>query len=466
MKLSHAAIFSALLATSCLVSPPALAQGGGDQSALLSRIEKLEAELAALKAELQKNKTKAEQAVRKAESAEAKADQAVAKAAAPVATQGGGSVLSGGLFSYRAGDVRFHLGGYAGGNVEFVDNGENSTFADVNFNPIFLVQYKDWLLFESELEFETTSSEENTAELEYAALDLFLNDYATLVFGKYLSPIGLFQERLHPKWINKTIERPIGFDGRVEPLTDVGFELRGGIPLGDDMKLTYVFMLGNGPQVEEEGQPALEGFGEDNNDNKAVGGRISFFPVPWLELGGSAYHAKVSGVEELTGGGGEADETGFNIRPAGLTVAQLEPTNADLRILGAHAVATYKDLDLRFEYLNSKRDAFVSVGEPGELPELLPTQKTEAWYAQAAYKLAGLMSEDIVKDLELVARFGQLNVKKGILFRDDAQDRLTLGVNYLLAPNIVVKFNYERRNFDEPDLKTENRFMGQFAIGF
>ncbi|RMF75703.1 MAG: hypothetical protein D6740_00415 [Alphaproteobacteria bacterium] len=465
MKLSHAAIFSALLATSCLVAPPALAQNAGDQGALLSRIEKLEAELRALKAELAKSKAKAEEAAQKAETAEAKASQAVAKAEAPAATQGGGSVLSGGLFTYRAGDVRFHLGGYGGGNVEFVDNGENSTFADVNFNPIFLVQYKDWLLFESELEFETTEGEGTKLELEYAALDLMLGDNATLVFGKYLSPIGIFQERLHPKWINKVISRPPGFDGIVEPLTDVGLQLRGGIPLGDDMKLTYVFMLGNGPQVEEEGQPALEGFGEDDNDNKAVGGRISFFPVPWLELGGSAYHAKVSGVEELTGEA-DVDETGFNIRPAGLTTAELEPTNADLRILGAHAVATYKDLDLRFEYLNSKRDAFVSVGEPGELPELLPTQKTEAWYAQAAYKLAGLTSEDIVKDLELVARFGQLNVKKGILFRDDAQDRLTLGVNYLLAPNIVIKFNYERRNFDEPDLKTENRFMGQFAIGF
>ena len=107
MKLSHAAIFSALLATSCLVSPPALAQNSSDSNALLSRIEKLEAELAALKAELQKSRAEAEQAARKAESAEAKASAAVAKAeSAPAGGTSGGSVLSGGLFTYRAGDVR------------------------------------------------------------------------------------------------------------------------------------------------------------------------------------------------------------------------------------------------------------------------------------------------------------------------------------------------------------------------
>ncbi|RMF15058.1 MAG: hypothetical protein D6757_05210 [Alphaproteobacteria bacterium] len=465
MRPHRALILAGLLSTSFLVAAPVAAQNASGDQALMTRIEKLEAEVQALKAELRKSQAEATEAKTKAEAATAKADEAVAKVEkASNGVSPTTSALGGGLFNYRAGDVRFHLGGYAGGNVEFVDNGENSTFADVNFNPIFLVQYKDWLLFESELEFETTDGEGTKLELEYASLDLMLNDYATLVFGKYLSPIGLFQERLHPKWINKAISRPVGFDGTVEPLTDVGLQLRGGIPVGENMKLTYVFMIGNGPQVEEEGQPALEGFGEDNNDNKAIGGRISFFPVPWLELGGSAYHARVSGLDELSGEA-DADETGLGVHVEAVPAA-LEPTNADLDIFGAHAVATYKDLDLRFEYLHSKRDAFISVADPGGLPEALPTQKTEAWYAQAAYKLAGVTNQEFVKDLELVARFSQLNVKQGILFVDDAQDRLTFGVNYLLAPNIVIKVNYERRDFDEPDLKTENRFMGQFAIGF
>ncbi len=412
-------------------------------AALMNRIEKLETELSTLKQLLRKSEAKAEEASQKATEAASTVSQVASKV--EEASSGGGGFGGGGIFNYTAGDYHFHLGGYAGTNLEVVDNGENSTFADVNFNPIFLIGYKDWLQFESELEFETSEEgEETNVELEYAQADLFLNDYMTLVIGKTLSPVGIFQERLHPKWINKSIDRPIGFDGIVEPKTEVGVQLRGGLPLGESAKVTYTFMIGNGPQIEDNGIPILEGFGEDNNDNKALSGRISFFPVPWLEIGASGMTAKVNGVEGMSG----------------------TPGNADFTIWGAHAVLTHDDLDLRFEYLNSVRDPILSAPEPTEDVALLPKEDLEAWYVQAAYKFAGLTNEPFLRNLEVVGRFSELNVNGSANFADDAQQRWSFNFNYLFAPNVIAKAGYEKRDFDNPLLGNENRFLAQFSYGF
>ncbi|RME68321.1 MAG: hypothetical protein D6782_01280 [Alphaproteobacteria bacterium] len=423
----------------------AWAQEAQDSSnaALMNRIEKLETELSNLKALLQKNQARADAASQKAEEAADTATMVASKVEAMPSD--GGSFSGGGIFNYTAGDYHFHLGGYAGSNLEVVDNGENSTFADVNFNPIFLIGYKDWLQFESELEFETRGDEETKVELEYAHADLFLNDYMTLVIGKTLSPVGIFQERLHPKWINKSIDRPIGFDGIVEPKTEVGVQLRGGVPLGESAKVTYTFMIGNGPQIEDNGIPILEGFGEDNNDNKALSGRFSVFPMPWLEVGASGMIAKVNGVEGMGG-------------PA--------PGNADFMIWGTHAIVTYKDIDLRFEYLNSVRDPILSAAEPSEAVALLPKEDLEAWYVQGAYKLAGLTDEPLLRAVELVGRFSELNVNGSAHFADDAQQRWSFNVNYLFAANVIAKAGYELRDFDNPLLGNENRFLAQFAYGF
>ncbi|MFQ5346346.1 MAG: hypothetical protein ACE5ED_00695 [Rhodothalassiaceae bacterium] len=411
-------------------------------AALMNRIEKLETELSTLKQLLKKNEAKAEEASQKAAAAADTATKVASKV--EEAPSGGGGFGGGGIFNYTAGDYHFHLGGYAGTNLEVVDNGENSTFADVNFNPIFLIGYKDWLQFESELEFETGGDEETEVGIEYAQADLLLNDYMTLVIGKTLSPVGIFQERLHPKWINKSIDRPIGFDGIVEPKTEVGVQLRGGVPFGESAKVTYTFMIGNGPQIEDNGIPILEGFGEDNNDNKALSGRISVFPVPWLELGASGMTAKVNGVEGASG----------------------TPGNADFTIWGTHAVVTYKDLDLRFEYLNSVRDPILSAPEPTEDVALLPKDDLEAWYVQAAYKFAGLTNEPFIRNLELVGRFSELNVNGSANFADDAQQRWSFNFNYIFAPNVIAKVGYEKRDFDNPLLGNENRFLAQFAYGF
>ncbi len=125
-------------------------------------------------------------------------------------------------------DSVVHLAGY--GSVGYTDNRDTAgRFSQVQFSPIFHYQYKDLMMLESELEIRVTPEGETTTELEYLSLDLFLNDYATFVAGKFISPIGQFRQNLHPGWINKLPSAPPGFghDGAA-PASEVGIQLRGG----------------------------------------------------------------------------------------------------------------------------------------------------------------------------------------------------------------------------------------------
>ena len=60
------------------------------------------------------------------------------------------------------------------------------------FEPLFLFRVSDRLLFEAGVEFELPDDVETNANLEFAHFDYLLNDYMTVVGGKYLLPFGDF----------------------------------------------------------------------------------------------------------------------------------------------------------------------------------------------------------------------------------------------------------------------------------
>jgi hypothetical protein len=194
---------------------------------------------------------------------------------------------------WRTVNSNVHLTGYAAVTYSAPEAGDSS-FGGTTFNPIFHYLYKDLLLLEAELEIELEGDGTTATALEYLTLDLFVNDYVTVIAGKFLSPIGQFRQNLHPAWINKLPSAPPGFGHEgAAPLSDLGLQLRGGVPAGP-AKLNYAIYAGNGPKLELNGAGTeieaieAEGFGADNNDNKVVGGRIGVLPIPNLEIGVSA----------------------------------------------------------------------------------------------------------------------------------------------------------------------------------
>ena len=328
--------------------------------------------------------------------------------------------------------------GFAG----FADHKDEVSSFSAGFNPIFLWKPTDRLFFEGELEVELEGGDTMVA-LEYSQLSYLLNDYVTLGVGKFLSPNNYFMERLHPAWINKLPDKPLMFDGDMRLLasTQLGAQVRGIVPLGAT-KIRYALYAANGPSLRTTGASAgalkFKTF-EDINDNKAVGGRVGFFPIPQLEVG--------YGFEVANAG---ASGTAFgDVRAVARTV-DLNYVRASARRKGT--------LDFRTQW------AWLNIDNPNA-GVLTFDNKREGAYAQLAYrpsKLAGF-----IKEMEFVGRYDWLDLPRFAPNNADEQ-RWTLGLNYWLTASVVLKAAYEFGDRKEPGHAKENinAFLLQTAIGF
>lgn len=331
-----------------------------------------------------------------------------------------------------------HLAGY--GSVGYTDNqGTKGRFSQVQFSPIFHYQYKDLMMLESELEITNDPDGETTTDLEYLTLDLFLNDYATLVAGKFLSPIGQFRQNLHPGWINKLPSAPPGFghDGAA-PISDTGLQLRGGFPLGS-VRSNYALYVSNGPELDaatEDGNVELEGImaegrTSDVDGDKVVGGRFGLLPIPELEVGLSFATSKAA-ITSL-------DSASISDEPS-----------RDYDVYGGDFAWQQRNLSLRGEYVQTKIGADSSGGTTAS-----DGAKWKTWYTQASYKFLPTKFEGVV-------RYTDFNSPHAA----EDQKQSALGVNYLFASNVMAKFAYEFNDGEAGAPADNNSFLAQIAYGF
>ncbi|MAC58389.1 MAG: hypothetical protein CMH85_08945 [Novosphingobium sp.] len=425
---------------------PALAQTQPSIADLERRVEALEAQVRqAAQAEQELQALKAELAEVKGRTAKAESDASQAQS---TANQAQSDVTRVAAVNPAPPDdnslIRFQLTGSVVADFSANDApGSHSSFGEAKFLPIFLASYGDRLLFEGHMEVSSTSDGETDTSLEYAQLDFLVNKWLTVTAGKFLTPVGQFQQSLHTPWINKLPTRPVGFveDGGDEPLSDIGVMVRGGFPVGS-MKATYAAFVGNGPRMGDAG-PVLEGFGGDDNSDKAFGGRVSIFPIPHLELGLSGMHARIKGLEAVSG-----------------TVSQ-----ADYALIGGDFAFTKGYWDIRGEYIHSRLDAIASALTPDDLlPTDIPRTTWNNWYVQAAYRLAGIFDNPIVAKIEPVVRYSQLRVNGFSDFQENEEKRWSVGLDYWFAPSLVAKIAYENSNF--PEDPSVNSFHAQVAFGF
>lgn len=334
---------------------------------------------------------------------------------------------------WRTRDSVFHLAGYADAGYADRSGGE-SGFDLASFNPIIHYQYQDRILLEAEFETSIDGNGETEMELEYSTIDVVLNDSMVLIAGKFLSPVGYFQQNLHPSWINKVASVSPGFshDGAA-PATELGLQLRGGVAVAGDRLVTYAVYIGNGPELEaEDGEVmavAAEGFTRDVDDSKVWGGRVSVIPIASLEVGLSGARGKAT----IT----ESDEAEFSGDP-----------KRDYTALGADAGWKWgKSVDLRGEYVRQK---------VGSAPASIAPESAawDAWYVQAAYRWPDM-------PWEFAMRYGEFRSP------DEAmeQDQLMLGVSYLWSSNAIAKFGYEFNDGLTGEDANRNRWLLQIAYG-
>ena len=346
---------------------------------------------------------------------------------------------------FKTSDTGFLLTGFASAGYTDSED-ENSTFS-ASISPVLLWQLNDRLLFEAEFEFglESVDGEgETEVELEYADGSYLLNDYITVGAGKFLTPFGLFGERLHPSWINKLPNMPFPYmhHGGIAPMTSLGAFVRGGIPLGD-MKGNYSFYISNGPSLETEGHHpgtlSFENF-EDANDNKALGGRVGLLPISSLELG---YSFQFADVDASTF---DQDVDSFI---QGFDLSYVREYDA---IRGV--------IDVRFEWVFSNVDDAVFLDEDTGLFFTFDNTRNGG-YAQLAYRPTQV-DIDFVRNLEIVGRYDWIDVGSGV--PDDDKERWAIGLNYWLTNSSVIKLSYQQTDVDNQD--QTGAFLAQFAIGF
>lgn len=306
--------------------------------------------------------------------------------------------------------------------------GSNSSFSMAEFNPIFLYQYKDLLLFRAQLATGVDADGGTEVALEYANANLFVNDTLTLYAGKFLSPAGYFFQNLHPPWINRLPSRPPGFgnEGSAAPEAFVGLGGLGGFALGETARANYSLYVGNSPLLElnEDGNEieAIEAEGNtlSANGGKVVGGRIGVLPIPGLELG-------------VSGGTGRVAIPGESTRSYSL--------------LGADASYMRGGLGLHAEYIQQGVGALSS--------SVAPEARTwRTWYAQLAYRIPSTKWEPVV-------RYGDY---KGP-YEEQQLKQWALGLDYWFTSSAVGKIAYE---FNKGLAGTPNdvdRFLLQFGYG-
>ena len=345
------------------------------------------------------------------------------------------------------GSTKTLLTGYGSAGFISQDHGGDRKFS-ATFNPIFLWKLNDRLLFEGELEAELEGSDTSLA-LEMAQISYIVNDYVTFGAGKFLNPMDYFVERQHMAWVNKFPDKPLAVYDGLLPETEVGAQIRGGVPVGPT-KLGYAFYVANANALNADTNSfAANDLGTltfDNFDNVgknlAVGGRIGFFPIPELEVGYGFQYADVAPPHS-----GSVDSL--------LQSVDLSYVRESERLKGI--------VNLKVQWVWSHIDRFTydpggTLGGPFRF-----NNNRDGGYVQLAYRPSRI-GNSFVKNLEPVFRYDMLSQARTPTGTDES--RYSFGLNYWLGPSSVFKVAYEIDEQSGPNADRHNATLVQFATGF
>ncbi len=319
------------------------------------------------------------------------------------------------------------------------------TFETPTFSGFFLLTLNQWIFFEGNTDFS-----EGSIGVPWAQLDFLLGDHLTAVVGRYLVPIGFYNERLSFEWGDKLPDDPLMFH-QVSPLTSTdGVQLRGSTYLFcSPVKMEYALWFGNGMELTAAPGSLADLAdldvlaGSDNTHAKAVGGRVGLWVPKWGINGG------VSGYFD------------YNYALGPPTVLSLAQVSVD---------ASYHkgNWDARFEAAYMKQQATPIIGHDIQRSGL---------YFQLAYRPYNV-SNFFLQKLEFAARYS-LERFTGIdpaqldftTFADNVsvpvdRNQYAFSINYYFYAAGILKFGYEINQELHGINLDDNVFYSQLVLGF
>ena len=308
------------------------------------------------------------------------------------------------------------------------DNGQPSAAKDqIDYlrNVIYVgYRFSDWILFNSELEFEHASTDKKgEVSVEFGYLELMFSKSFSLRAGMILTPLGIINERHEPSTFFGTL-RPqveqviipttwrtigVGLYGEMIPFLHYSAYIVEGL---NASKFSDTEGIRGGRQ---SGSKALA-------ENFGLAGKLEYKGIPGSIFGGSFYAGK--------SGQGLQDSLGT--------------ISAATTLLSIHAEYTWKGLELRALY------AQVSVEEAGRVSRL--TGKTvgssmTGWYVVVGFDLMPALLPASSHFLAPFLQYEEFNTHASVAenftpSNENERSIFALGMTYKPHPNVAFKFDY------------------------
>jgi hypothetical protein len=322
------------------------------------------------------------------------------------------------------------------------------------FTPDFLLKLNDWIFLEAEIGIGPDGS---VSAGSFAQADFFVNDCLTIIAGRFVAPIGWYNERLNNPWINKLPgdapgSAPLTALQVLPPFAMLGVQATGSFYLGcSPIKMEYAAYVSNGLNVTPAtpGSPTINELANLENmqntfniisNELAFGGRLGFW---WPEVGWETGFSAMYNRDYLAGAENSISLWAVDLNyhkgnwdfraEYGMMFQQAQPfLPSDINRQGFYAQVAYRPRDCPHRYL----------------------QNVEAVYRYAYVNFRGI--DPTTLDLTTFGTPVDVPVKR---------QQHEIGLNYYFAPRMVLKVAYQIN--DEPGFHLhDNQFLTELAWGW
>jgi len=344
------------------------------------------------------------------------------------------------------------IGGYGEANFNNIVSDRGTANDDFDFLRFVLYvgyKYNDWIVFNSEVEFEhgTTSDTGNgsgSVSVELAALDFLLHPMANVRAGLLLVPVGFINE----------VHEPPFFHGNVRPQVEQtiipstwrapGFGLVGELLPGLEYR-TYGLTSENAKRFDSGGiRSGRQSGNRSRADDWSWVGRLDYSIGAGTTVSGSAYVGQQGQNQEFAG----------------------EKIDALLQLYEIHAETKLYGLELR---------ALAAVSDLGDADQIslergqTIAENTFGWYAEVAYDVLPLLLPDTSHYLAPWFRYSRYDTQESVPdgFTRDAKrdvDVYEVGLSYKPIPQVVVKLDYRNQHNQAGSAPDEIRIGAGFVF--